>query len=614
MNYSVWCLNVWRLKVSLLTKPIYGNSGYFQLGLCLEMGYFCSMNKMTLLVCLFLFSLGNAQTDTLTIVAYNVLNFPDGRNDCSNNTLVPNRADTLRKVLSYIQPDIFVACEIQTEAGADSILTRALNVNGNTNFTSAQWHPNTNGGSLNNQMYYNTDKLVFYSQDVIQTSSRDIDHYVLYANDPNLATFYDTTFFEIYMCHLKAGNGSSNANIRAAQTQLLMDYIATRPTDHHHFVCGDLNVYNSSEPGYQNLIAGPLALQDPISSPGNWNNNSSFAALHTQSTRTSVNLDCGSKGGSDDRFDQILVSSNVMAGIDSVEYLPGSYDAVGNDGNHFNTNLLNGANSQYPDSVVRALYFMSDHLPVAMDVVITYPTSNGLALYPLTNPVSCAGAADGQATIVANQGQPPYSYQWDVAAGNATTATVSGLTSGTYCVQVTDNLGQTDSYCVFVGSPQPLTFNTFILPDNDNCNGTIHLLIEGGVEPYSYEWDDPQAQTTASVYDLCGGDYQVVVTDAQGCELIIDITVQTVSIIEQWLEKVKVSPNPTNGILKIESAFDLTELRVLDVFGRIVKTQENKFDGSLLWDVSELQPGSYFLVFSSAESPTRKGRIRFVKY
>ncbi len=49
---------------------------------------------------------GAAQTDTITLVAYNVLNFPDGRNDCSSNTLVPNRSDTLRKILGYLKPDI----------------------------------------------------------------------------------------------------------------------------------------------------------------------------------------------------------------------------------------------------------------------------------------------------------------------------------------------------------------------------------------------------------------------------------------------------------------------------------------------------------------------------
>jgi hypothetical protein len=92
--------------------------------------------RLSFYVALFLGFSAFAQTDTVTIVAYNLLNFPNGRNDCGSNTVVPNRADTLRKILQYVKPDIFVACEIQTEAGADSVLTRSLNVFGANNYCS----------------------------------------------------------------------------------------------------------------------------------------------------------------------------------------------------------------------------------------------------------------------------------------------------------------------------------------------------------------------------------------------------------------------------------------------------------------------------------------------
>src|SRR5688572_18603429 len=79
-----------------------------------------------------------AQTVPLRVVSYNLLNFPNGRNDCgAGNTNLPNRADSLRKIMRYLQPDIFVGCEIQTEAGCDSVLTRALNVFGTTHYQRA---------------------------------------------------------------------------------------------------------------------------------------------------------------------------------------------------------------------------------------------------------------------------------------------------------------------------------------------------------------------------------------------------------------------------------------------------------------------------------------------
>ena len=231
-----------------------------------------------------------AQSDTVSIVSYNLLNFPEGRTDCGNNTLVPNRADTLRKVLNYLKPDIFVACEIQTEAGADSVLTRSLNVQGQTNYASATYNVAGLNQGLNNQLYYNTTKLTLLYQDIIQTSPRSIDHYVLYMNDPNLSSYFDTTFIEVYMCHLKAGSGSSEQNIRAQQVQELVDFIQVRPSDRHHIVCGDLNVYRSSEQAYQLLLNAGVGLIDPINRPGNWNNNASFADIHTQSTLSLIHI------------------------------------------------------------------------------------------------------------------------------------------------------------------------------------------------------------------------------------------------------------------------------------------------------------------------------------
>lgn len=529
------------------------------------------------------------------MVSYNLLNFPDGRNDCSSNTVVPNRADTLRKILSYAQPDIFVACEIQTEDGADSILTRSLNHSGASNYAAASFHLNSTGPGLQNQMFYNTDKLVLYSQDYIVTGVRDIDHYVLYANDPNLGTYFDTTFIEVYMCHLKAGSSSSNQSTRADQTQLLMDYIATRPTDRHHFVCGDMNVYTSNEQCYTQMTSGPFALNDPVNSPGNWNSNSSFALIHSQSTRSTQNLDCGSTGGTDDRFDQILVSSNVMSGSDSVKYLAGSYHVIGNDGNHYNTSLLNGPNSMYPDSVVRALYYMSDHLPVSVDAVITYPTSNGLALYPVIDAVSCNGGNDGEITIVPNDGQPPYTYLWDNNAGNQTTATATGLSSGSYCVQVTDNLGEVDNYCAYVGEPSPITYSTFIFPDGGGCTGEVYLTVGGGMPPYTVVWNDLTQQVGTHAQNLCSGNYEATITDSLGCELIVPVTIQYVGL-EELMQDVEVYPNPMKDEVTVNFAgIEVASVRLTDVLGKELKTLHTQALSEVKLDVSDLPSGVYLL-------------------
>ena len=60
----------------------------------------------------------------------------------------------------------------------------------------------------------------------------------------------------------------------------------------------------------------------------------------------------------------------VYYGSRKVSYVDGSYTALGNDGNHFNKSINSPANQAVPSSVADALYNMSDHLPVIMDLAV----------------------------------------------------------------------------------------------------------------------------------------------------------------------------------------------------------------------------------------------------
>ncbi|MFV0543546.1 MAG: hypothetical protein ACK5L8_07660 [Marinicella pacifica] len=77
----------------------------------------------------------------------------------------------------------------------------------------------------------------------------------------------------------------------------------------------------------------------------------------------------------------------------------------------------------------------------ATSVTITEPTP---LTATITNVVdeSVPGAADGSATVSASGGVPPYSYLW---SNGGTTATINGLTAGSYTVTVTDDNGATAS-------------------------------------------------------------------------------------------------------------------------------------------------------------------------
>jgi len=309
--------------------------------------------------------------DSLKIMYYNVLNYPGS---------TPGRVSYFRTTNQYVGADIILVTELISDAGAETLLQDGLNVFGETKYNKAVF---TDGYDTDNMLFYNSDKLVLYSQDTINTALRQINEYVLYYKSWDIETTEDTIFFYFYSAHLKASSGSTNENKRLAEILEFKNHLNSLPNAENIFFGGDLNLYKSYEPAYSEMInPGNYTLNDPLPA-GYWHNNESFSSLHTQSTRTSQ-FGGGASGGLDDRFDFIFFSDDVVTGTNKVSYIPGSCIAFGNDGSHFNKALIDTpVNPSVPDSVTEALYYMSDHLPVLCDIAVessTVPLSRELAV------------------------------------------------------------------------------------------------------------------------------------------------------------------------------------------------------------------------------------------
>lgn len=292
-------------------------------------------------------------------MSYNILNFP---------SVEPGRIDTLKTIVSHVKPDIFMVCELRTAAGSDNILFNALNTGGVTSYAAANF---VDGPDSDNCLYYNSDKLVLVEQNEISTALRDINEYVLYHKATDLASAGDTVFFYIYVCHLKASSGFEAE--RNAEATEMKNYIASRTHRENVMIGGDFNLYGSStEPAWNTILNGAgVTIKDPIVTPGEWHNNAGFAPVHTQSTRIDNLPDGGSTGGMDDRFDFIFISPDLQSFGNGAKYVSGSYKAVGQDALHFNKALIDApTNTSEPWNIITALYHMSDHLPVYMEIEV----------------------------------------------------------------------------------------------------------------------------------------------------------------------------------------------------------------------------------------------------
>ena len=314
-----------------------------------------------------LFSLeGFIAQDTLKVTYYNLLNFPSQQQD---------RVDTLKKILDFIKPDIFLVNELTSFNGAMLIKNNALNFNGFNTYQSALFY---DGPDTDNLLYYNNSKFGLYSQNQINTTLRDISEYILYYKDPNLGTSNDTTFINFYSLHLKAGNSSTSEERRNQDAVIFKQYLIENGITKNLFVGGDFNFYNSTELGCQEILYGQgLELLDPLDKIGNWHTNSDYMDCHTQSTRLNTGgYAGGANGGMDDRFDFIFVSEDIMNGSGGVKYVDNSYVADGQDGSYFNQEINFSSNGVVPNNIARALFYMSDHLPVSLQFFIDQTLDN----------------------------------------------------------------------------------------------------------------------------------------------------------------------------------------------------------------------------------------------
>lgn len=299
-------------------------------------------------------------------MSYNVLNFPEG--------LPLNRQDTLRKIVNFIQPDLLLLQELKSSLGLSLALDACSDLNGN--YASAQWwSQQSNFGTdfpLQQSIIYNADKFGLVEQDFILTSVRDINYFKLYLKTDDLISGADTTYLTVFVTHLKAGSGNSEQQQRAAMVQNFINALPAFSNNQLALFAGDFNVYDSDEEAYQMLLSSEndIIFQDPINAPGTWSSSSyPFKQILTQSTRSSTIYNDGAGGGIDDRFDFILASQYLMNGNESLSYVENSYYPLGNNGSCYNQSITScNVNNDVPYDILRALYFMSDHLPIVMQL------------------------------------------------------------------------------------------------------------------------------------------------------------------------------------------------------------------------------------------------------
>ncbi len=169
-----------------------------------------------------------------------------------------------------------------------------------------------------------------------------------------------------------------------------------------------------------------------------------------------------------------------------------------------------------------------------------------------------------------------YTYQWsDLDSDDPQTSLRNNLSSGDYCLTVTDNSECTYTGCWTVENirgrsiPELIEQNniTYCSEEGDqNCTGSLTIAVEEGVSINWVNIPNPNQTNSTTVTDLCEGTYMVEITK-NGCEFTYSFNIECC----------------TTGGQDFENSFPpLT----IDLIEKISPVNSTSFDGVIEIDIS----------------------------
>ncbi len=228
--------------------------------------------------------------------------------------------------------------------------------------------------------------------------------------------------------------------------------------------------------------------------------------------------------------------------------------------------------------------------------------------------VTCPGHNDGAIESLVSGGTQPYSFNWSDL--NVNSASRRNLEAGNYSVIITDAKGCSANKAVSIET----NFNAPIVALNGSLSGCIGrpLLLEAGIDAYSYFWSDNSSNNSMEV--TSSGTYSVEVTNENGCSSTgtVNVIFQVCSgMDEKYISQnaVNVYPNPVKDIVNIQFdnfsdgsvTFAITDIRG-QVIERYQKTEAIAAEQTI--NLAHLNAGVYILLI---QTTTELHSVKFCK-
>jgi RHS repeat-associated protein len=168
-----------------------------------------------------------------------------------------------------------------------------------------------------------------------------------------------------------------------------------------------------------------------------------------------------------------------------------------------------------------------------------YSPNNGCGISITMDQVtamSCYATNNGSISVSVTGGTAPYTYAWTGPEYTGNTEEITGLSNGVYTLMVTDNNNCTAITSATVQRPLGLTaaLTETQITCHDLVNGSIITAVSGGIpgaapapDLYLFSWkkDGNSFAATKNLTALAQGVYEVTITDANNCQIVLSKTI-----------------------------------------------------------------------------------------
>lgn len=205
--------------------------------------------------------------------------------------------------------------------------------------------------------------------------------------------------------------------------------------------------------------------------------------------------------------------------------------------------------------------------------------------------LNCFDEANGSINLNVIGEAAPFNFVW---SNGAEADQLHDLGAGEYSVTVTDQNNCLTSAHFTLEEPHAIQLTAEVTNLETSVN--VDLSVVGGAAPYTYQWSD--GSDAEDLNEVAFGEYEVVVTDANGCESLMTLELSDPSLPVEGAISVypTLTSNEVNIDIQLPEALPVN-IYLVDEVGRLVQvidpsTIENQV---VTMDLESLAAAVYFI-------------------